>query len=502
MRLKGKLVLSFTCVVFASLAIFGVIIYYTFAGGIKKDINQILLLQGQQTIMAAHSALHHKITGILTYLSPNINNLLQHQPPEPKTMAILREITTRDYLISSLYLYQSSPAAIIPLSTNQKAPYLIDKLTNLPPAKDGLWFSVHDHLYLVFSLAASNNKNDKISLVAEINKQALAKFINSLMTINESVIYLSQGNKLLMPPISKMRQANKLKVPQFSQIQAALSKDSILHNWGQIYQPPQQLFSSKINFLVPRSFYQSRLHILRNRIITALLIVAWCSIWVILIIAHAIVRPVQRLNKLTKDIIAFNYTSELEIKPNNDEIGDLTLSFENMRLKIKDLVTKDQLTHVFNRCFLMHIFELAVLKALRLDETLSCIMIDIDYFKKINDTFGQQAGDEVLVKVGKILLKHTRDYDTPARYGGKEFILILPDTTIDTASKIAERIRKAMEQQTVHFEDQCINCTLSLGIAGLDKYAAKTTEQIISHAGAALRQARDSGHNQTNIYHG
>jgi len=209
---------------------------------------------------------------------------------------------------------------------------------------------------------------------------------------------------------------------------------------------------------------------------------------------------VQRLNKLTKDSIAFNYTSELEIKPSSDEIGDLTLNFENMRLKIKDLVTKDQLTHVFNRCFLMHIFELALLKALRLEETLSCIMIDIDYFKKVNSTFGHQAGDAVLAMVGKILLQHTRDYDTPARYGGEKFIFILPDTTIDTAGKIAERIRKAMEQQTVHIDGQRINCTLSLGIAGLDKQSANTTEQIIRRAGTALRQAKDDGRNQVSIF--
>ncbi len=500
MRLKGKLVLSFTSVVFVSLAILGVIIYYTFAEGIRKDTNQNLLLQGQQTIMATHSALHHKITDILTYLTPNINQLFQHQALDARTMTVLQEITAKDSLISSLYLYKGSPAEIIPLSTNQDAPYLIDKLTNLAPEKDGFWFRSHDHIYLVYSLAKLNDKNAKISLVAEINEQALAKFINSLTTINGSVFYLSQDNKLLMPPISTTRKDNKLKPPQFSLIKAALTKDGILQDWGQIYQPPQQLFSSQVNFVVPHSLYQSQLNILRNRILTALLIVAWCSIWVILIIAHTIVRPVQRLNKLTKDIIAFNYTGELEIKPSNDEIDDLTLNFENMRLKIKDLVTKDQLTHVFNRCFLMHIFELALLKALRLDETLSCIMINIDYFKKVNDTFGHQAGDEVLVRVGKILLMHTRDYDTPARYGGEEFILILPDTTIDTASKIAERIRKAMEQETVHFEGQCINCTLSLGIAGLDKYTAKTTEQIISHAGAALCRAKDSGRNQTNIY--
>ncbi len=478
----------------------GGIIYYTFAQEIKKDTNQILLLQGQQIITATHSALYHQINGIIAALSPNINRLLQHQTLDAGAVENMREVMDKAPFVTSLYLYQNTPAGIIPLSTEGNTSYLIDKLTNSLPGKDGFWLNSHDRLYLVFALTSLNNKSNKNALVAEINEQALTEFINSLTTIRGSVIYLSQGNKLLMPPVSATGRISKFKLPEFSQIQAALTKDGIVKNWGRIYQPTQQLFSSRINFLIPRSFYQSRLNILRNRIITALLIVAGCSIWIILIIAQLIVRPVQRLNKLTKDSITFNYTSELEIKPSNDEIGDLALNFENMRLKIKDLVTKDQLTHVFNRCFLMHIFELALLKALRLEETLSCIMIDIDYFKKVNDTFGHQAGDEVLVMVGKILLQHTRDYDTPARYGGEKFIFILPDTTIDTASKIAERIRKAMEQQTVHLDGQRINCTLSLGIAGLDKHTADTTEQIISHAGTALRQAKDNGRNQISIF--
>lgn len=500
MRLKGKLVLSFTSVVFASLAILGGIIYYSFAQGIKKDTNQILILQSQQTIMAARSALQHQINDIIAALSPSINRLLQHQTLDAGTLENLRKIADKAPLINSLYLYQGSPAKIIPLSTRRNAPYLIDKLKNSTPGKNDFWFRSHDHLYVVVALTALNKKNKKNALVTEINEQAMSEFINSLTTIRGATIYLSRDKKLLMPPISTTSRGNNVKPPEFSLVQAALSKDGTLENRGRIYQPPQQLFNSEVSFLIPRSFYQSRLNTLRNRIITALLIVAWCSILIILVIAQHIIRPVQRLNKLTKDSIAFNYTSELEIKPSSDEIGDLTLNFENMRLKIKDLVTKDQLTHVFNRCFLMHIFELALLKALRLEETLSCIMIDIDYFKKVNSTFGHQAGDAVLAMVGKILLQHTRDYDTPARYGGEKFIFILPDTTIDTAGKIAERIRKAMEQQTVHIDGQRINCTLSLGIAGLDKQSANTTEQIIRHAGTALRQAKDDGRNQVSIF--
>jgi diguanylate cyclase (GGDEF)-like protein len=256
----------------------------------------------------------------------------------------------------------------------------------------------------------------------------------------------------------------------------------------------------KIHRATATSRYNASLVSLRNRLITALLVVGWCAVWIILILAHSIANPIRKLTKSTQDIIAFDYSSELDIKPGHDEIGELAVNFETMRLKIKDLVTRDQLTHVYNRRFLMHVFELAVLKALRLNEDLCCMMLDIDHFKKINDTYGHPAGDAVLVAVSKLLLDQTRDYDTPARYGGEEFILVLPDTDLETAHEIAERIRKTMQNQVINFEDQQINCTASIGVSRLDKDTANTTEQIIKQADNALYKAKGEGRNRTVIY--
>jgi len=264
-RLKGKLVLSFTSVVFASLAILGGIIYYSFAQGIKKDTNQILILQSQQTIMAARSALQHQINDIIAALSPSINRLLQHQTLDAGTLENLRKIADKAPLINSLYLYQGSPAKIIPLSTRRNAPYLIDKLKNSTPGKNDFWFRSHDHLYVVVALTALNKKNKKNALVTEINEQAMSEFINSLTTIRGATIYLSRDKKLLMPPISTTSRGNNVKPPEFSLVQAALSKDGTLGEPGPdlpaataVIQQRGQLFNTTFFLPIPAEYFKEQ----------------------------------------------------------------------------------------------------------------------------------------------------------------------------------------------------------------------------------------------------
>lgn len=96
---------------------------------------------------------------------------------------------------------------------------------------------------------------------------------------------------------------------------------------------------------------------------------------------------------------------------------------------------------------------------------LSVILVDIDFFKKINDTYGHKAGDEVLRAIGKILLFETRASDIAVRYGGEELALILPNTTSEGAEIVAKRIHKKIEDTVVFYKDKSIKCTASLGVA-------------------------------------
>ena len=499
MKLKGKLITGFTTVVVITLGIFGIITYYTFADTAGHKSAKIIKLQSHLMILEAHSTLHHKIIELVTSLAPNIKQLLDHRIPEDKVMKLLHNLVAKEPLINSIYLYNYPHKDLIPLSAVHTEPALLPQLETIPPEKNGLWFIADHKLYLIFLIPELDNNS---SVIVQINQGALRAFLTSLFTINRSTIYISRNNELLIPPVYLHHGAHP-QTPNFNSIKNLINstqKEIEIGDSTKAFRPSTKLFGTDVTFLIPNEFYNSYIISLKNRIITAMLIVGWCSIWAILILAHTIANPIRKLTQLTKDIIAFNYSTELEIKPSKDEIGELAINFETMRLKIKDLVTKDQLTDVYTRHFLMHIFELAVLKGLRLGEELSCIMIDIDNFKKINDAYGHQAGDEVLAEMGKVLLDHTRNYDTPARYGGEEFILVLPDTDIKTAKEIAERIRKTMAKRLISFEKQAIACTLSLGVAGLDKYTASTVEEIINHADTALYEAKNGGRNRTVVY--
>ncbi len=501
MKLKWKLITSFTTVTLITLGIFGVIVYYTFNNAIIKDAENIIKSQGNKTILTAHNKLQRQMVELLSGLSPNTAHQDNNLPPTANTARqtqILRSVADKEPLINAIYIYNNKNELIPQLATKHKNPSLFAKIRSVSTSTEDVWFIDHKKLYLL--LLREDFKNKSYFLV-DMNRNALYHYLSSLLTIDGSIIYLSKINQLFLPPIT--RQNSQAQPPSFKTIPlratVSLQESKPMESW-QIYRPHTKLFGTTVTFLTPKTFFTPHIILLRNRIILAMLVAGWCAIWIIFIMAHTITKPIRKLAKLSQDIIDFKYSSKLELKPSKDEIGELAVNFEIMRLKIKDLATRDQLTNVYNRRFLMHIFELSVLKALRLDEHLSCIIIDIDHLKDINIHYGHQAGDAVLVAIGKKLLDHTRDYDTPARYGGEEFILILPDTNLKTAYEIAERIRKAVSKMIVRFEGQQITCTLSIGLAGLDKHTTETTEQIINNADATLYKAKENGRNQTVMY--
>ena len=120
-------------------------------------------------------------------------------------------------------------------------------------------------------------------------------------------------------------------------------------------------------------------------------------------------------------------------------------------------------------------------------------MLDLDYFKKVNDNFGHQTGDLVLRAQGRILLEQARLSDTPCRYGGEEFAIILPETGLYEAQKIAERMRQAIEQQNIVTHNNIhLRITASLGVACTDNNSV----DLIADADQALYRAKESGRNQ------
>lgn len=127
---------------------------------------------------------------------------------------------------------------------------------------------------------------------------------------------------------------------------------------------------------------------------------------------------------------------------------------------------------------------------------LACIMIDLDHFKRINDTWGHHAGDAVLVAASKIMMENARQYDEVGRYGGEEFAVLLPGVTMETAHTIAERLRVRISKAKVIVDGQRIEVTASLGVACFPSPGIENMNDLLKAADAALYEAKGSGRNR------
>lgn len=172
-------------------------------------------------------------------------------------------------------------------------------------------------------------------------------------------------------------------------------------------------------------------------------------------------------------------------------IGEL----DEARLIAERLARTDGLTGVLNRRELLDRLKREWLKAERHDTPLSLLMIDIDFFKRINDTYGHQAGDAVLVKVAHVLKTVCRDCDDVGRYGGEEFCIVLSSTTLCEATAIAERLIDEVAGTSIEHEGQTLAVTLSVGVA---QNAGGMTGpgELIKVADCALYRAKHLGRNR------
>lgn len=165
-----------------------------------------------------------------------------------------------------------------------------------------------------------------------------------------------------------------------------------------------------------------------------------------------------------------------------------------------ELSNTDHLTGLFNRRYMMEALDKEVQRSIRKGGNLSLIMLDIDHFKQVNDSYGHLQGDVVLQKVALQLQKELRSYDCAARYGGEEFVAILPDSSLKEAVFVADRIRLAVQGTRFSGPIAKLNLTVSLGVAWFSTDAAQSVDGFIKLADDALYRAKEHGRNRVEFH--
>jgi len=161
-----------------------------------------------------------------------------------------------------------------------------------------------------------------------------------------------------------------------------------------------------------------------------------------------------------------------------------------------ELAQTDPLTRLCNRRNLYEKLEMELNRCFRGKNSIALIMVDIDHFKRINDRYGHQQGDQVLMRFSDLLRKHLRTYDMAARYGGEEFCLLLPETSLAEAMEVAERMRAKAEAMTFSEPMEKEILTISLGVATFEGNCEGSIDDLIRLADDALYEAKNSGRNR------
>jgi len=177
-------------------------------------------------------------------------------------------------------------------------------------------------------------------------------------------------------------------------------------------------------------------------------------------------------------------------------LGFVYMTMERAERLSRELAMRDALTGLANRRAITEDLEHVVARARRQGERFSLLMLDIDHFKRVNDSFGHQAGDVVLRGVAGLMRERLRAQDHIGRFGGEEFLLVLPDTDLAGAQTLAEALRAGVAAQPIHWGAHAIAATISIGICVSTGTVGESTDSLVAAADAALYRAKQMGRNR------
>jgi len=229
--------------------------------------------------------------------------------------------------------------------------------------------------------------------------------------------------------------------------------------------------------------------------------------WFLLTITFAIVGGIvffsdhitQQAFRLSKKELKERQRAESDLRIVNEELKNRVIEVEKLEEKLREQALRDPLTDLYNRRYITETMSRDILRAGREDAPLSVIISDIDHFKVINDTYGHQVGDLFLIEVAQLFRHHTRGSDSVCRYGGEEFLFVLPGASADAARKRAEEIRLQIARLAILHEEKTLTITMSFGVAAFPVHGGKC-EEIIMKADQALYDAKRMGRNLVRVW--
>lgn len=204
-----------------------------------------------------------------------------------------------------------------------------------------------------------------------------------------------------------------------------------------------------------------------------------------------------------------NETLRRELERTLDELKEKNVQLEQSLKKVEEVAATDPLTGLYNRRHFGRVFDQLFSEAQRYAQNLSCVMIDLDGYKQLNDRHGHQIGDQILVVVGKVIGANMRKMDVAARYGGDEFILLLPHASAEEAVRVADRIRADYRKDGAALFQRALASepipplTMSIGIAALRDEPGSipaVADQLIARADGALYRSKNDGRDRVTLH--
>ena len=204
---------------------------------------------------------------------------------------------------------------------------------------------------------------------------------------------------------------------------------------------------------------------------------------------------------ITNTVEKFGLEKEIKISQGKlAEMSSLEKDMKQAQIQLAEMSTRDELTGLYNRRYFIEFLERELARAKRYKRNLGFCMIDLDKFKYINDTYGHLAGDMVLSDIGRMFDEHFRQGDLICRYGGEEFAVILPDTSLKSAVAVCERLRKKILSHKFKYNSSDFSISISIGVALYNNLVHKSSNELVSAADQALYRAKEEGRNSVRYF--